>query len=379
MPISDASQKHVDRSEGAPSRWPKILSRYRNPNHLRSVAEIAVTVVSFAGLWLAMWAATYISVWITLPLAIPAAAFLVRLFMIQHDCSHDAFFRGRQANAWVGRILGVVTMTPYGYWRRTHAMHHASSGNLDLRGIGAIETLTVAEYNARSRWGRQRYRIYRHPAVMFGVGPAYLFLLQYRLPVGLMRGSGWQPWISTMGTNVALAALVGGLVWLVGIGPFLMIHLPIVLIAASIGVWLFYVQHQFEDTHWDRSAEWDHPEAALHGSSHYALPRPLAWLTAHIGVHHVHHLSSRVPFYRLPEVLRDFPDLAATGRLGLWQSFKCVRLVLWDENTRRLVSFNAARGSRALDILASASPQPQTENQRELRTREQVPSNWSRQ
>jgi len=286
-----------------------------------------------------MWAALYFGYWIGLLLVVPAAGFLVRLFMIQHDCGHGSFFRGRLANDWVGRVLGVLTLTPYDFWRRTHAAHHASSGNLDQRGMGDIDTLTVREYLALSRLGRLRYRAYRHPLVMFGLGPAYLFILQHRLPVGMMRGGGWGPWISTMGTNAAIAAVVAPVIWFVGIGPFLLIHLPTTLIGASIGVWLFYVQHQFEDTFWVRERGWNQHEAALHGSSHYDLPAILRWFTANIGVHHVHHLCSRIPYYRLERVLRDHPELADVGRLTLGDSLRCVRLVLWDESRRRLVSF----------------------------------------
>ncbi|MDQ0472374.1 fatty acid desaturase [Labrys wisconsinensis] len=328
-------------------RWPKILSRYREPSVPRSVAEIAVTLGPLALLWVGMWAALHVGYWLSLLLAVPAAAFLVRLFMIQHDCSHDAFFRSRIVNAWVGRVIGVLTLTPHDLWRRTHAIHHATSGNLGRRGIGDVDTITVREYRARSWWGRLGYRLYRHPAVMFGLGPAYLFILQHRVPLGLMRGAGWQPWVSTMATNLGIAAVAGGLMWLIGIGPFLMVHLPVALIAASIGVWLFYVQHQFEDTVWEEDRAWDHPEAALHGSSHYDLPGVLRWLTANIGIHHVHHLSSRIPYYRLPEVLRDHPELANVGRLTLWQSFGCVRLVLWDEIRRKLVSFRTMRRDAA--------------------------------
>ncbi len=221
-------------------------------------------------------------------------------------------------------------------------MHHATSGNLDRRGIGDVGTLTVQEYLARSRWGRLRYRLYRHPLIMFGLGPAYLFIVEHRLPIDLMR-SGWMPWLSTMATNFAIAAFVATMIWLVGIGPFLIVHLPITLLAASIGVWLFYVQHQFENTVWAHERAWSLHEAALHGSSHYALPGPLRWFTANIGVHHVHHLCSRVPCYRLPLVLRDHPNLEGIGRLTLLQSLKCVRLVLWDEGRQRLVSFGEVR------------------------------------
>jgi len=314
------------------------LAAYREPNSARSMFELMITVVPFVLLWVLMWAALDAGYSIGLVLSVPAAGFLVRLFMIQHDCGHGSFFRRRSMNDWVGRVIGVLTLTPYDFWRRSHALHHASSGNLDHRGIGDIDTLTVREYSALPRWRQLLYRMYRHPVVMFGVGPAYLFILRHRLPMGLMR-SGWQPWVSAMATNAAIAILVAAIIWLVGVGPFLLVHLPITLLAASLGVWLFYVQHQFEDTFWEHNDDWTFQEAALHGSSHYDLPGVLRWFTANIGVHHVHHLSSRIPYYRLPQVLRDHPQLAAVGRLTLLQSFRCVRMVLWDERRRRLISF----------------------------------------
>ena len=239
-------------------------------------------------------------------------------------------------------MIGVLTLTPYDFWRRTHAVHHATSGNLDRRGTGDIDTLTVHEYLALSRWRRLGYRIYRHPLIMFALGPAFLFIVQHRLPVGLMR-AGWQPWLSAMATNVAIAAVVATVISLVGVVPFLIVHLPIMLLASSVGVWLFYVQHQFEHTEWARDGAWNLQEAALHGSSYYDLPSVLRWFTANIGVHHVHHLCSRIPYYRLPLVLRDYPELGVTGRLTLVQSFRCVRLVLWDEALQRLVSFDEVR------------------------------------
>ena len=322
--------------------WTKILARYRTPSTARSIIELAITAGPLVLLWFLMWATLDLGYWLCLLLAAPAAGFLVRLFMIQHDCGHGAFFHHRFANDWVGRVTGVLTLTPYDFWRRTHAIHHSTSGNLDRRGIGDIDTLTVHEYLARSRWGRLRYRVYRHPIIMFGLGPAYLFIVRYRLPVGLMRGD-WQLWISTMGTNVAIAALVSAVIWLVGIGTFLFVHMPIMLLAASIGVWLFYVQHQFEDTVWAHQGNWNRHMVALHGSSYYDLPGILRWFTANIGVHHIHHLCSRIPYYRLPLVLRDYPDLGGIGRLTLVESFRCVRLVLWDEGQQRLVSFRDVR------------------------------------
>jgi acyl-lipid omega-6 desaturase (Delta-12 desaturase) len=326
-------------------RLSQTLAAYRTPSHPRSIAELAITFMPLAALWMAAWFAFWLGyAWATPLIAIPAAGFLVRLFLIQHDCGHGTFFTRRRVNDWVGRIIGVLTMTPYDFWRRTHAVHHATAGNLDRRGIGDVDTLTVREYRALSRWGRLKYRVYRHPLVMFGLGPAYLFLLQHRLPVGLMR-HGWQPWASTMATNLAIALIVAVLVWFIGLKAFLLVHLPIMLLAATIGVWLFYVQHQFERTAWEREGDWSFHDAALHGSSHYDLPVLLRWFTANIGVHHVHHLCSRIPYYRLPRVLRDHPELRDIGRLTLRESLRCVPLALWDEERNRLVSFREAAAS----------------------------------
>ncbi len=322
--------------------WVKALSVYRQPNRIRSSFELVVTVIPLVVLWALTWAAVAYGQWWGLVLIIPAAMFLVRLFMIQHDCGHGAFFAHRHADDWIGRAIGVLTLTPYDYWRRTHAAHHAGAGNLDQRGMGDITTLTVSEYRSLSRWGRLRYRLYRHPVVMFGVGPAWLFFLQQRLPFGLMR-SGVTPWVSTMATNLGIVLLAAGLIWLCGVVPFMIVHLPIVGLAGAMGIWLFYVQHQFEDTNWFEANEWQFQHAALHGSSHYDLPVVLRWFTGNIGIHHVHHLSSRVPYYRLPEVLRDFPELRNLGRITLLESLRCVKLVLWDESRRKLVSFREAR------------------------------------
>jgi omega-6 fatty acid desaturase (delta-12 desaturase) len=320
----------------------KEVSAFREPRHSRSVFEIAVTATPFGLLWLLTWAALDAGYMAGLLLAVPAGALLLRLFLIQHDCGHGAFFRRRAANDWTGRVLGVLTLTPYDYWRRSHAIHHAGTGNLDARGVGDVDTLTVAEFRALGRFRRFLYRLYRSPVVLFGVGPAYLFLLRHRLPIGMMT-KGWRPWLSAMGTNASIAAVAGAMIWAMGLKLFLLVHLPITLVAASLGVWFFYVQHQFEHTHWDRGDDWSFHASALHGSSHYDLPLPLRWFTANIGVHHVHHLASRIPFYRLPEVLREVPVLARCSRVTLLQSLGAVRLVLWDEEKRRLVSFGEAR------------------------------------
>ncbi|MCA1296757.1 fatty acid desaturase [Stappia indica] len=340
-PVKNDAAEHAAVARDARS-WSAVLANYRHPSTARSIFEVVVTVLPFASLWaLAGYSAVH-GIWWGLLLTIPAAGFLIRMFILQHDCGHGALFTRRNANDWTGRMIGVLTLTPYDYWRRTHAIHHATAGNLDKRGIGDVDTLTVAEYRALSRWGRLRYRLYRNPVVMFGLGPAWLFICQYRLPVGLMR-AGVQPWASTLATNLGIALPVAGLIWLMGLGPFLMVQLPITLMAATGGVWLFYIQHQFEDTHWSEGDDWTFQHAALHGSSHYDLPAVLQWITGNIGIHHVHHLSSKVPFYRLPQVLRDHPQLRDIGRITFRQSLGCIKLVLWDEQARRLVSFREAR------------------------------------
>lgn len=335
--VQPPTQRHAEDA----ATWLKILARYRQPRGGRSAIELLVTVVPFIGFSAIAYAAVLYAFWPGLIAIVPASAFLLRMFMIQHDCGHGSFFARRAYDDWTGRIIGVFTLTPYDYWRKAHAAHHASAGNLDERGVGDITTLTIAEYTALPLARRLGYRLYRHPLVMFGIGPAWLFLFQHRLPFGMMK-SGALPWISTMLTNLAIFILAGLVIWSTGLVPFLMVQLPIVILAGAAGVWLFYVQHQFEDTHWAAGDEWRFPAAALHGASYYDLPPILRWITGNIGVHHVHHLSSRIPFYRLPEVLRNHPQLAEIGRITLWQSFGCVRLVLWDEARQKLVSFRDA-------------------------------------
>jgi acyl-lipid omega-6 desaturase (Delta-12 desaturase) len=318
-----------------------VLSRYREPSHWRSIWEIVVTVGPFVALWALAWWSVDVSYALAAALSVVNAGFLARLFMIQHDCGHASFFRNRAVSDWIGRVIGVVTLTPYDVWRRTHAAHHAAAGHLDKRGMGDVLTLTVAEYRALPPFQRLRYRLYRHPLVLFGLGPSYLFFLQNRVPVGLMR-AGVRYWISAMGTNLAIAAALTAIAYFGGADVLLAVFLPMTVVAASIGVWMFYVQHQFEETSWDHEPAWQLHEAALHGSSHYVLPGVLRWLTANIGVHHVHHLQSRVPFYRLPEILKDHPELAEAQRLTVRESFAGVGMQLWDERSRRLVSFAEA-------------------------------------
>jgi len=340
--MNDMSPKTVPTAPDIAARdWLRVLAKYREPIELRSVFEVAVTIVPLMAIWCAAWWALSISVFLSLAFSVVGAMFLVRMFLIQHDCGHGAFFKNREVNNWLGRAIGVLTLTPYDVWKHSHAIHHSGSGNLDKRGTGDIFTYTVNEYKALSPLAKLRYRAYRHPITLFVIGPFYTFHLQQRLPVGFMK-DGWRFWVSSMGTNVAMALMAAGLIYLMGLSAFLWVYLPMTILASSIGVWLFYVQHQFEEAHWDQPEDWDLHEAALHGSSHYVLPQPLRWLTANIGVHHIHHLYSRIPYYRLYDVLGEHPALDEVRRLTLMESFACVKLQLWDEASRKLVTFKEA-------------------------------------
>jgi acyl-lipid omega-6 desaturase (Delta-12 desaturase) len=337
-PIAPALQSSEPRP---PREWVKVLAAYRDPNTMRSSFELVITVGPFLMFWVLAWWSLAVSYWLTLAISSFNAAFLLRLFAIQHDCGHGAFFNNRTLSDWLGRVIGVLTLTPYDVWRRSHSIHHSSAGNLARRGIGDVHTLTVAEYQALGGFDRWKYRLYRHPVILFGLGPGYLFFLQNRLPLGLMAKARY--WVSAMCTNAAIIVALGLIIFFGGIMPILLIFLPSTLLAATAGVWLFYVQHQFETTHWDSEEDWQLHDAALKGSSHYVLPSPLQWVSANIGIHHVHHLYSRIPFYRLPEVLRDHAELAEGNRMTIRESLVNARLHLWDENSKRLLSFSQAR------------------------------------
>ena len=318
------------------------LSRYCRARLGRAIWELSITGVLFLGCWLgALVGVAYVH-WLFVFLSIPSGLFLIRLFMIQHDCGHGSFFRNGRWNDLVGRTIGVLCWTPYAYWRRLHAGHHATSGNLDRRGTGDIATLTVSEYRSLTRWRRLQYRLYRNPLVLFGLGPSYVFILKHRMPLELVRDLK-DGWISVMTTNAAIIGIAVVASIVVGPAAFAAVHLSTILCAATIGVWLFYVQHQFQETRWDGQDKWNFRRQAIEGSSYYDLPGPLRWLTANIGIHHVHHLKCRIPSYRLYECLKDIPELRKVNRLTLWESFKCVSLALWDDSERKLVSFRSLR------------------------------------
>lgn len=326
--------------------WSARLAPYRRASNARAFAELGLTLILLFATWaLSYFALQTMGLFVSLIIAVPGGALLVRLFTLQHDCGHGSLFTTKSLNDWVGRALGVFTVTPYDSWRDSHARHHAASGNLEGRGYGDIETMTVAEYENSTKWERLRYRIYRHPMFLFGVGPAYMYFIRHRLP--LAPANVGSIWFSTMVTNLVTAAVFFCMMVWLGVGAFLWVHLPMILIGASIGMWLFYVQHQFDDTSWDKPPNWMREDAALHGSSFYDLPKPLMWLSGNIGIHHVHHLNSRIPFHQLPKVMRDFPELKSLGRITFWQSLKTIHLALWDEKRRKLVSFREYRRTAA--------------------------------
>lgn len=340
-PALGGSGDHESKREIDPRRMVRELKAFSGSSFGRSHWELAITLVPFLVLMGAMFVGLDAGFYWVLALAPAAGLFLLRLFLIQHDCGHGAFFATRSGNDWLGRALGVLTLTPYDCWKRSHALHHAGTGNLDARGFGDVDTLTVREFEALTPFRRALYRMYRHPVVLLGVGPAYQFLVRHRLPFELRKASR-EHWVSAMATNAATALILAALIYGFGFGPVAAVFLPVLLIAASIGVWLFYIQHQFEDSHWDEGQNWSFHDAALHGSSHLVLPPVMRWFSANIGVHHVHHIASRIPFYRLPEVLRAFPELEAVNRFTPRQTLGTLWLALWDEDQRRLVRF--ARG-----------------------------------
>ncbi len=340
---------------GAPASvdWSTLLAPYRLPEAWRAVWQLATTAVPLVVLWFVMLWSLQVSYVLTLILALPAALLLVRLFMLQHDCGHGAFFRSQRVNNFVGSVIGVLTLVPYEYWRKTHAIHHATSGNLDTRGFGDIDTLTVREYLSRSRLKRLLYRFYRHPLVMLGIGPTYQFIVKHRFPADAPRT--WKrEWASVHWTTLGIAALVVAMGLAVGFGKFALVQVPITLIAGSIGVYLFYVQHQYEDTYWRYREAWNYYAAGLEGSSHLVMPKILQWFTANIGLHHIHHVASRIPNYHLQRCFDEVPETQRVTTLTLWQSLKTVRLTLWDEDERRLIGFRELRAKRA--ALAAAQP-----------------------
>jgi omega-6 fatty acid desaturase (delta-12 desaturase) len=337
---SGVTFKGADRSTGSrPAEYRTITIPYRETQLRRSLIQLTTSILPFCALWSLMWFSLRYSYLVALGLAFPAAGFLVRLFILQHDCGHGSFFKSKTANDVLGRALSILTLTPYDRWRKNHAIHHATSGDLDRRGCGDVHMLTVGEYRKLSSLQRLLYRFQRHPLVLFGIGPFVYFVVFQRFTFSDSHMSTKERagvyWI-----NLALVVTIGTIGSLVGFKQFLLIHVPIVALAASAGTWLFYVQHHFESTYWRRHDRWDYFDAGLAGSSYYALPAILRWFTADIGLHHVHHLDSQIPNYRLQECFDENPDLQRVVRLTLWDSLSCASLRLWDEEKSEMVGIS---------------------------------------
>jgi len=322
-----------------PADWRKMVAKYQSPEAGRSLWQLANSLIPYILLWAVMYWSLSISYWLTLLLAVPAAGFLVRLFIIFHDCGHGSFFRSQKASDVVGFITGVLTFTPYYQWRHDHALHHATAGDLDRRGVGDVMTLTVKEYLAAPWWKKAGYRIMRSPWILFTVGATLNFVIFQRFS---HRSGGKRETMSVVWTNLALAGLITGLSLLVGFKEYVMIQLPITMLSCSLGVWLFYVQHNYDGTYWVRHEQWDFALAGFNGSSFYKLPRLLNWFTGNIGFHHIHHLSPKIPNYKLEQCHRENPALQVPP-LTIMRSLKSLWYRFWDEDMRRMVGIEALR------------------------------------
>ena len=320
------------------SDWIEIVKRYQKPHIGKSTWQIINSLVPFLIIWVLMYFSLRVSYWLTLGLAIINAGFMVRIFIIQHDCGHNSFYNSTKTNNIVGSIFGIITLTPYYHWRKAHAIHHATSGDLDFRGIGDVETITVNEYMALNNWGKIKYRFFRHPFTTFIIGPAFVFLFMHRFPVKTKKTDKKER-ASVHWTNLALLSITVGMGLLVGFKEFFIIQLPISLIGSMAGVYLFYVQHQFEDTYWRWHNNWDYEKAALEGCSYFKLPKVLQWFSGNIGFHHIHHLSPKIPNYLLEKAYEENNLFQNVETLTMISSVKTIFLDLWDEERNKLISF----------------------------------------
>lgn len=334
-PSSNTKAPPVD-----PTAWKGSVLKYQEPSLWRAIWQVTNTLGLYMVLWYLAYRSLAVSYWLTVPIAILAGGVLVRVFIIFHDCGHGSFFKSRLANDIFGFITGILTFTPYYHWRWEHAIHHASAGNLDKRGTGDIWTLTVQEYIESSRWRRFAYRLARNPVVLFLIAPLFLFVVHQRFPT---RGANARERHSVHLMNLAIVALAAALCLAFGFKAYLLIQLIAIAVAGSAGVWMFYVQHQFEDVQWERAEEWDFTAAALEGSSFYKLPRVLQWFTGNIGFHHIHHLSPRIPNYNLEACHNSHEIFKSVKPITFFSSLRTMGLRLWDEENRRLVGFSYLR------------------------------------
>jgi len=337
MSIKDTKAEQVS--------WKSIVANYHFSKFTKSMWQFINSFVPFVLIWILMYFSIDISYWITLALSIFASGFMMRIFIIQHDCGHGSFFGSRKANDRLGLFCSIFTFTPYHYWRKSHAIHHANVGKTERRGAGDFYTLTVNEYLQRDKPGRLRYRLYRNPIMLFLVLPSVLFLFLYRFPFFSKSGFLKSLHTTVYITNLVIAAIFGTIIFFIGLKSFLLIQAPIVAITLTVGTWFFYVQHQFEDTYWDNDEGWDYTEASLKGSSYYKLPKVLQWFTGNIGFHHVHHLSPRIPNYNLEKCHNENRLFEKTSVLTIRSSLKSIFLTLWDEDRKKLISFRQLKRS----------------------------------
>ena len=349
-----AREKSSGASSG-PAFWRESLAPYARPRVRRAILDLATSVVPYLALSALMYLTLRASYLLTLALAIPTAGFLVRTFIVFHDCTHGSFLPGKRANTWVGTALGLLTFSTFSCWRHAHLVHHATAGDLDRRGTGDLPTKTVGEYQALSSRGRLAYRLFRNPLVMFGVGPIFALMVQPRI---VPRDARPRIRRSVRATNLALAVVVGALCWLIGWQNYLLVELPTVMLAGATGIWLFYVQHQFDDVYWQSSDHWSYADAALRGSSHLVLPKVLQFFTGNIGLHHVHHLSARIPNYNLQRAHDENAIFHDVPTLTFADGIRAVRLKLYDEKRKRMVTFAEARQPALFRELLRASSSP---------------------
>ena len=341
--MNDDQVMSKDERQAEAPAWKEIVAKYQQPALGRSIWQMVNTLVPYACLWYLMYLSLAVSYWLVVPLVILTAGFMVRVFIIHHDCGHGSYFKSRKANDVWGFITGVLTFTPYYLWRWEHAVHHAASGDLDRRGTGDVWTLTVQEYLEASRGKRFAYRLARNPVVLFVIAPLVLFLIKHRFP---NPKASKRERHSVYWTNLAVLGMVVAMSAIFGIKAYLLIQVAITGVAGSVGIWLFYVQHQFEGVYWERAEEWDYVTASLKGSSFYKLPKILQWFSGNIGFHHIHHLSSRIPNYNLERCHKAEPLFQTVRPITLFSSFKSFTFRLWDEQSRRLVSFGYLRTLR---------------------------------
>jgi omega-6 fatty acid desaturase (delta-12 desaturase) len=325
------------------AEWKALVARFQIPSLPRALWQIINTFGSYGVVWALMYWSRSLSWWLTVPLAVLGGLLVIRVFIIFHDCGHGSFFKSRRANDITGFISGIVTFTPYYHWRWEHSIHHSSAGDLDRRGTGDVWTMTVQEYLESTRWKKFAYRMARNPFILFIIAPAFLFIIRQRFPSpGAKSRERWSVWWM----NLAIAGMVTGMVFLFGWRDYLILQLIVTMVSGSLGVWLFYVQHQFEDAYWERADEWDYTAAALQGSSFYKLPKVLQWFSGNIGFHHIHHLSPRIPNYNLERCHKSHPVFRSVKPITFWRSLKSLAFRLWDEPRKKLIGFRELRHQR---------------------------------